>query len=235
MLGEMATSKKQQGEQEGVERMNEALTKTESFIERYRYWILGAVGAVVLVVVCVVLYKSYIVAPREQEAQEQIFHAQQQFQQDSLAVALNGDGNNLGFLQVIKEYSGTKAGNMARYYAGMIYREQGEWDAALEMLSDFKKKDQMLAPIAYGAMGDCYVEKDDLASGVKYYKKAIGYVENGLTAPIFLMKLAAVQGRQGNWQAAMSSYEKIKTGYPSSAEARDIDKYIAYAQQKAAK
>ena len=83
MLGEMATSKKQQGEQEGVERMNEALTKTESFIERYRYWILGAVGAVVLVVVCVVLYKSYIVAPREQEAQEQIFHAQQQFQQVS--------------------------------------------------------------------------------------------------------------------------------------------------------
>lgn len=226
--------KNKQGEPEGVERMNVALTRTEGFIERYRYWILGCVGVVVLVVVGVLLYKSYIVAPRELEAQEQMFRAERYLQQDSLNVALNGDGNNLGFLQVAKDYSGTKAGNMARYYAGIIYREQGDWDAALQMFSDYDKVDKMLAPIAYGAMGDCYVEKGDLASGMKYYKKAIGYRENELTTPVFLMKLAAVAGRQGDWQAAEEAYERIKMEYPRSTEARDIDKFIAYAQQKAA-
>lgn len=228
-------SKIQQGESEGVERVDAALTRTEGFIERYRYWILGCVGVAVLVIVGVVLYRSYVLAPKEQEAQEQMFHAQRYFQQDSLSLALNGDGNNIGFLQVVQEYSGTKAGNMARYYAGMIYREQGDWDAALQMLSDYDKEDRMLAPIAYGAMGDCYVEKGDLASGVKYYKKAVEYGENGLVAPIFLMKLAAVAGKQDEWKSAEAAYEQIKTGYPQSAEARDIDKYIAYAHQKASK
>lgn len=218
-----------------MERMNAALTRTEGFIERYRYWILGCVGAVVLVVVGVLLYRSYIVAPKEQEAQEQMFHAERYFQQDSLSLALNGDGNNLGFLQVAQDYSGTKAGNMARYYTGIIYREQGDWDAALRMLSDYDKVDKMIAPIAYGAMGDCYVEKGDLTSGQKYYKKAIGYKENELTAPIFLMKLAVIAGKQGDWQSAAAAYEQIKTDYPRSTEARDIDKFIAFAKQKAIK
>ena len=225
-------SKSKQVDQEGVERMNEALTRTESFIERFRYWILGVVALAVLVVVGVVLYRSYVVAPREREAQEQIFHAQQRMQQDSLSVALNGDGNNLGFLQVIQEYSGTKAGNLARYYAGIIYREQGDWDAALRMLSDYKLSDKMLAPIACGAMGDCYVEKGDLASGAKYYEKAITYFENGLTTPIFLMKLAAVEMERARWDAAVLAYERVKFEYPNSVEARDIDKYLAYARQK---
>lgn len=220
-------------EQEGVERVNAALTKTEGFIERYRYWILGVVAAAVVVIVGVVLYRSYIQAPREQEAQAQIFPAQRLFQQDSLDVALNGDGNNLGFLQVADEYSGTKAGNLAKYYAGLIYREQGKWDAALDMLSGYDKTDEMLAPIAYGAMGDCYVEKGDLPGGLKYYKKAASYEENELVAPIFLMKMASVEAQQGNWQSAVSIYEKLKADYPVSFEARDIDMYISYARQKA--
>lgn len=222
-------SKNSQQEGQGLDNLNHALSKTEKFIEQNRYWLFGGVGAIILVVVGVLLYKSYVVAPRNERAQQQLFYAQQQFEKDSLDLALNGDGNSLGFLQVIENYSSTKAGNLANYYAGLIYREKGEWDLALKHLKAFKKRDEMLSPLAYGAQGDCFVEKGDFSSAMSSYNKAIAYKKNTLTTPYFLRKIGLIECQQGNWAAAKEAYERIKREYPESSQARDIDKYIAIA------
>lgn len=220
---------KQQEEKKGLESVNTALTKTERMLERNRVWLLSGAVVIVMLVVGFLLYRSYVVIPNRQEAQEQIYFAEQQFQKDSLDLALNGDGNHLGFLQVIDKYGSTPAGNLACYYAGLIYRDKGEWDNALKMLSAYKRVDKMVAPIAEGAMGDCYVEKGDLSSALKQYEKAVSSKYNGnpMTTPFFLAKLAVLHEHEGRLAEAQKAYERIRQDYPMSQQAREVEKNLA--------
>ncbi len=220
---------KQQEEKEGLESVNTALTKTERMLERNRVWLLAGAGILVVIVVAFLLYRSYVVMPNRQEAQEQIYFAEQQFQKDSIDIALNGDGNHLGFLQVIDKYGSTPAGNLARYYAGLVYRDKGDWDNALKMLSSYERTDKMVAPIADGAMGDCYVEKGDLSSARKQYEEAVSskYSENPMTTPFFLVKLAILHEHEGRLEEAKKAYERIKQEYPTSQQAREVEKNLA--------
>ena len=54
-----------------------------------------------------------------------------------LQKALNGDGINWGFVKVIKEYSGTEAGNLAHFYAGDCYLRTGDFNNAVKHLKEF--------------------------------------------------------------------------------------------------
>jgi len=220
---------KQQEEKEGLESVNTALTRTERMLERNRVWLLAGAGILVVIVVAFLLYRSYVVMPNRQEAQEQIYFAEQQFQKDSIDIALNGDGNHLGFLQVIDKYGSTPVGNLARYYAGLVYRDKGDWDNALKMLSSYERTDKMVAPIADGAMGDYCVEKGDLSSARKQYEEAVSskYSENPMTTPFFLVKLAILHEHEGRLEEAKKAYERIKQEYPTSQQAREVEKNLA--------
>lgn len=215
---------------EGVEALDAALTRTERYLEKNRKWLVIGLLAIVLIITGYLGYRHFYMAPLEEEAQRQAFFAQQQFEKDAYALALNGDGNNLGFLALIDEYGRTKIGNLSRYYAGICYRELGNFDSAILLLERYKIVDEMVAPIALGALGDCYVEKGDLDRGLTYYNKASDYKENTLTAPIFLMKKAGILEGKGDWKGAIAAYETIKTQYPRSNQARLIDKYIERAR-----
>lgn len=222
----MARSQKAEEQAKGVESIESALTHTEQYLEKNRKWLLLGVAVLVLLVVGYIAYTNWYSKPRELEAQGQAFFAEQQFGKDSFQVALNGDGNNLGFLQLMDEYSGTKLGNLSRYYAGICYRELGDLNKAIEYLKAYSLEDEMLAPIALGAIGDCYIEQGNTTEGLAYYAKAIEYKTNTLTTPIFLLKRAIVYENQEKWQEALKDYELIKDAYPRSSQARDIDKFI---------
>ncbi len=222
-------TEKRSHQEENLEHIESALTSTEVFLEKYQKQLVYGVGAVVLVIALFMLYKTKVAAPKEVAAQNELFPGEVYFEKDSFQLALNGDGSYLGFIDIADEYSGTKAGNLANYYAGVSYMHLGQYEDAIEYLKSFKPVGDQLAPVAIGALGDCYLETEETAKAIDCYTKAAAYANN-FTTPIHLQKLGTAYELNGNGAKAVETYEKIKSDYPSSAEAREIDKYIARAK-----
>lgn len=221
----MAQDKKNTTEN-GVESLENALTRTEHYIETNQKSLTIIVLAIVVVVGGYLGYKKLYLAPMEEKAQSQIFAAEQYFEKDSFKLALNGDGNYLGFLDVINKYGPTKTANLAYYYAGISYRELGQYKEAISYLKKFNAGDLIVTPIAFGAIGDCYVELNNLDEGVNYYEKAANYNANDFTSPIYLKKAGFVYESMKKYNKAQKAYEQIKEKYPKSTEAREIEKEI---------
>ncbi len=215
--------------EQGFESVEHALTRSEQFIEQYKKEISIGLVAVVVIIMAVFGYNSYIVAPKEKKAAEQIFQGERYFAADSFKLALNGDGSYLGFIYIEDKYSSTKIGNLAAYYAGISYLNLGDFNNALKYLKKFDGKDKMLAPIAEGAKGDCYLELGDYKKAAGQYSDAVS-MGNDFTSPVYLKKMGAAYELLGNFDKAEKAYSRIKDEFGSSIEARDIDKYIARAK-----
>jgi tetratricopeptide (TPR) repeat protein len=214
----------------GIVAVEEALSKTERFIEKNQKLLTIVIGVIVVLVLIFFGFKRFYLAPREQEAKEQMFMAQQYFEMDSLNLALNGDGMYPGFLKIIDDYGMTKGANLSKYYSGICYLKMGNFEQAIDYLKSFKGKDQIIGPMAKGAIGDAYVELNQPAKAVEYYIGAADLVENEFTTPLFLIKAGWTYEILNEYPKAVSTYERIKYKFPTSTEAREIDKYIARAK-----
>jgi tetratricopeptide (TPR) repeat protein len=146
---------------------------------------------------------------------------------DSLNLALNGDGMYPGFLQIIDDYGITSSANLAHYYTGVIYLQMGSFEEAIDHLQKFKSKDQIVSAMACGAIGDAYMELNDISKAASYYLDAAEMRDNEFSAPIFYLKAGMAYELLGQYDDALEAYEIIKYEYPSSNEAREIDKYIS--------
>jgi tetratricopeptide (TPR) repeat protein len=218
---------KKTAQHDNLQDIESALTKTEQFIEDYQQKIIYGIGIIVLVVVVYLAFTRFYLKPRDKEAQSQMYMAEQYFEKDSFNLALNGDGNYLGFLDIIEDYSMTKAGKLARYYAGISYLHMGQFDDAIDYLNKFKTKDILLGSVAIGALGDAYLEKGLDSKALSQYEKAVTFSDNEMTAPIYLMKAGKLSESLGNQEKALEYYEQIREKYPNSTEGRQVDKYIA--------
>jgi tetratricopeptide (TPR) repeat protein len=156
-----------------------------------------------------------------------MYMAEQYFEKDSFNLALNGDGNYLGFLDIIDDYSITPQAKLARYYAGISYLHLGKYDEAIDYLGGFKTKDVILKPVAIGALGDAYLEKGDESKALNQYNKAISASDNEMSTPIYLMKAGRLSEKMNKPGKALEYYTKLKEKYPESNEGRTVDKYIA--------
>lgn len=202
------------------------LTKTEQYLEENYKTLLIILGAVVVLVGAFWLFRLYQ-NKKNDEAQSQMYQAERWLEMDSLKLALNGDGNYLGFLDIAKNYRITKAGNLAKYCAGICYLHLGQYQDAIDFLNKYSKKDKLIASLAIGAIGDAYIELGDLDKGVLKYIEAADYANNSFNTPIFLMKAGQIYEMQQKFAEALKEYEKIKDEYPQSTEGTLIDKYIA--------
>lgn len=221
----MANNKKEENPQ-GLKNVEETLTRTEQFLEENYKTLLTALGVIVVIVGIFWLGRMYL-NKRNEEAQAQIYQAERYLEMDSIKLALNGDGNYLGFLEIAKDYKMTKVGNLARYGAGICYLHLGEYNEAIDFLNKYSKKDKVLGSLAIGATGDAYVELGDLSKGVSKYLEAAEYADNSFNTPLFLMKAAELYETEGKFKDALSLYERIQNEYPESTEGTTIDKYIA--------
>ncbi len=210
--------------------VEQALSKTESFFEKNQKIIMIAVAAVFLIVLGVLGYTKFISGPRELKANDELFMAQRYFEMDSLDLALNGDGQNAGMLEVISNYGSTKAGNLANYYAGICYLKKGEFQKAIDHLEDFSSKEILPASMALGAIADAKLELGKTDEAIELYKKAATTYSNEFTSPMLLMKAATALELKTNYAEAIKVYEDLKLKYPRSNEGRDADKYIERAQ-----
>lgn len=229
---ETTMAKKKDVADERMEAVESALSKSEQFIESNQRMITYVIGAAIVVVLLFFGYRKFIQLPKEKAATEAIYMAELYFDQDSVDLALMGDGANLGFLDVIADYGSTKAGNLAQYYAGICYLEKGEYQEAIEYLKDFSGSDMIVPGMAEGAIGDAYMQLGDIDNAISYYKKAANYNSNELVTPAYLMKAGWAYEINKDYSNALATFEKLKKDFPKSREARDIDKYIARVKAK---
>jgi len=225
----MAAKSRKKIEDKNIVAVEEALSRTEQFIERHQNTILWAVGIIVLVIAGYIGYSRFILAPREKEARSEMFRAERYFEKEEFELALEGDGTYPGFLDIITDYRLTRSANLSNYYIGIIYLKQGEYELAIDHLKRFRGRDQILGAMAYGAIGDAYLELDDRNQAARYYRKAYRFKPNDFTTPMFLFKAGLLFEEMDAKKDALALYKRIKNDYSASNEARNIDRYIARA------
>ena len=212
------------------EQIGETISKTEQFIEQNKKRLSIITSVVIGLVVIVFLYNNKWLPAKSSEAHSDMYMAQIYFEQDSFNLALNGDGQYFGFLDVADKYSITKVGDLANYYAGVCYLNLSEYENAIKFLSDFSSNDIILSSIALGCIGDAYMELGDLDSALDSYKDACQNSENDFTSPMYMFKLASIYEKQGDYIKALDIYNDIKNNFKNSREANGIEKYISRAQ-----
>ncbi|MBM3403420.1 MAG: tetratricopeptide repeat protein [Bacteroidetes bacterium] len=215
--------------------VEEAFSKTEQFIEQHQKIIVIVVGVLIVLILGYFGFKRFYLTPQEKEAHAQMFMAEMYFEQDSLKKALNGDGNYLGFLDIIDDYGITRSAGLAHYYAGICYLKLGDFEQAIDHLNSYSGRDLMVAPMALGGIGDAYLELNQPEKAAMYYMKAANKTTNDITTPSFLMKAAWVYEEMGDYSKALEAYKRIKADFPRVMEAQQIEKYITNAEAKAGK
>lgn len=207
-----------------------ALSKTELYIEQNKKSLLVIATVIVALVGGFLAYKFWYVAGEEEKANAEMFRAEQYFEKDSLDKAINGAADVTGFAQLVDDYGITPSGNLAEYYLGMSYLKKGQFNEAIEHLEAFEGKDQMVGPIATGAIGDAYMELGNTDNAIAYYLKAAEQSPNKFISPIFLKKAAIANEEKGNYSDAVKLYERIKNEYAETNEGREMEKFIARAK-----
>ncbi len=223
----MAKNKKNNDEIEfDVVDTSDAPKSASNFMEDNQNKILMILAALVILVGAYMAYKYLIKAPKEKEATAQLFKAEAQFARDSFALALENPGGGYeGFIDIIDNYSGTKAANISKYYAGVSYLNMGRFEDAIEYLEGFSPSGDVTPMMKAGALGDAYSENGDMDKAISLYKKASSY-SNELMGPYYLNKLALAYQSIDDNANALSAYKSIVDKYPSSTEAKDAEKYI---------
>lgn len=208
----------------------------EVFYEKNKKAVTYGGGAILAIVVLFSFYKFYWLPGQEKEANNEAFFAQTYFEKDSFLVALNGglnvqtaDGPKtmMGFNEIADNFGATKTGNLANYYAGICLLRTGKFAEAIEALGKFNGKDEMVAPVATGAIGDANMELNNIDEAIKFYLKAAEQSNNDFTTPIYLKKAAFAYEQKANYTEALATYERLKNEFAKSSEAREVDKYIA--------
>ncbi len=207
--------------------LDQTYSKAETFITKNKVPLFAALGLVLLLAIAYYGYNNVYLPPKENNASTDAINAQKYFQMDSFNLALNGDGNSDGFLDIIDNYGGTKMGNLANYYAGVSYLNLGQYDEAIDYLSAFNGDDMVVSSMALGAIGDAYMEKGETDQGISYYEKAASNNDNNFTSPMYHFRAGLAKLKANDNEGAKKHFEIIKEKYKTSAEARDIEKYIA--------
>lgn len=219
--------------------LDESASRSEQWVAKNQNYILGFIGVIAISVLGYLAYTQFIVAPKEASAANELYYPQQYFDQaianttaqDSLFnLALNGAEGKYGFLDIIDEYEGTKAANLANYSAGMAYLNMQQYELAIDYLEDFNSDDAILGALAKGGIGDAFMQLGQPGEALEFYEKAIDHDTNDFTTPKFLYKAGITAMELGQQEKAMEYFDKIKTTYSTSTEAAAIDAFIGMAK-----
>lgn len=219
--------------------LDQSASRAEDFVAKNQKVILGVLGAVVFGVVGYFAYEKFVAEPNQQEAADELFVAQQNFQKavdgdvkaDSLFnLVLKGSEGKFGAVKIAEEYSGTAAGNLANYYAGIAYLNTGKYAEAVTSLEKFSSDDVMLSTLAKGAIGDAYAQQNKQKEALEFYLKAANASQNDFTRPRYLLKAGKTALALGNKADALKYFTDIKDNFDTAPEAQQIDGLIGLAQ-----
>ncbi len=222
-------AKKVKEEEIRQQNVAEAVSKTEEFFNKNSKYIYGCITAVLVIALLVICYNRFILQPKKAEAMEQMVQAETWFAQGDYETALNGDGNFLGFLDIIDQY-GAKGGQSVYFYAGVASLQTGAYDDAISFLKKYKGEDPILLARAQSCIGDAYVNKEEVETAIQWFKKAAKTAFDTPYAAEYLIKAGIAAESLGMNDEALSFYKEVKDRYATSPEAAEIDKYITRIQ-----
>lgn len=215
--------------------LDEGSSQTQQWVERNQNKILGLVAIISIIVIGVFAYSKLIKEPKESSAFNKMYFAQKKFDEavlinnDSIYnIALNGDDLNMGMLQIIDEFGGTNAANLAHYYSGIMYLKMNDYPNSIKYLSEFSSDDILLSSLATGSIGDAFAELNQFDDAFDYYVKA-SKSNNNYSSPMYLFKAGLVAMRLNKFNRAEEYFSIIKQDYPNSTEAKNIDAFISKA------
>jgi len=213
--------------------LDQSSSTTQLFFEKNQILIFSAVGMIAILILGYLFYSTNFLAPKQKEAKNKMYFAQKKFDEAVLSnndsifnVVLNGDGTNLGMLNIIDEYSGTDASNLAYYYAGMSYFNKNDYENSIKYLQEFDAKSSILGPIQTGTIGDSFSNLNQFEDAYDYYIKASNN-KDIFTTPLYLFKAGQIAINLGKFSDAEDFFKKIKIEYPNSNEAKNIDAFIS--------
>ncbi len=207
------------------EAVGTAISKTEDFLHKNKKTIIYSLSGLAVVALLIVGYIYLLHKPRQKEAIDQTFVAEQYFRADNFEAALNGDGNALGFSQLINEY-GKKCGEAVYFYAGICEYKLGNYQSSVDYLKKYNGKDPILKARALCCTGDAYVGLENYGKALNLYLEAAAFADNTLAAS-YLLKAGIIAEEMGNNAKALECYKSIKEKYPQTFEGYEIDKYIS--------
>lgn len=219
--------------------LDEGASKSEEWVSRNQNYILGVIGVIAVAVLGYLAYNQFILKPKEESAANEMYYPQQYFdqalaataQKDSLFnLALDGAEGKYGFLDIIEEYKGTKAANLATYAAGMAYLNMQKYQEAISYLEEFSSDDLVLGALAKGGIGDAFMQLGQPDEALEYYEKALAHGTNEFTTPKFLYKAGVTAMEVGQREKALQYFERVKDEFSNSNEAQTIDVFIGMAK-----
>ncbi len=213
---------------QGLEGSEAVIEKARDFWGKYSKPIVIAGLVIIAAAGGWLIYKNFVQAPKEKKAAEAMFKAEDYYRMDSVNLALNGDGQNLGFLKVISKYDGTKAADLAHFYAGSCYIKLNDNEKAVKELKDFSTSSKPLQARAYKLLGDAYADQGKNAEALSAYKKAARHFtedKNSSAEALFLAALVAERNK--DQKEAIELLKELKDKYPQTQQGVDADKYLA--------
>jgi TolA-binding protein len=202
--------------------------RSEQFWQQNSKWIVYGIAAIILLVAGYFAYERFFRAPEEQKAADAMWKAEDYYRMDSARLALNGDGRNAGFLRIISRHGGTKAGNLAKFYAAASYMKLGDFNNAIKYLKDFSTDDKLISVRATGLLGDAYAETGKKGEAIEQYRKAgTMFPDDSFNSPEYLFRAGLLYQETGKNKEAVDMFRIIKEKYPNSERGVEIDKYLA--------
>ena len=220
-------AKKTDKNDDQFQQVEQALSKTEQYIEDNQKLLTRIVGGIVGIIALIIGINNLYLKPMSEDAKSDMYMAQIYFEQDSFNLALNGDGQFLGFIDIADDYSLVKEGKLASYYAGVCYMKLSDYENAIEYLEDFSSDDILLSSLSLGLIGDAHMELGDTDEALDYYRDAAENNPNDFVTPIYMFKQAMIYEQNGDYEDALDIYNTIKSDYKESQQANEIDKYIS--------
>ena len=202
---------------ENADALSKKISQSEEFVKKNQNLIVGILGTIIVVLLSFSLF-NYYKENQNINAQEEMFQAVYYYEQDSIVKALNGDGNNYGFLEIIDEYGFSEAANLSNFYAGSSYLKLGNYENAINYLKSFSSSDLLIQARAYSLIGDAYVEMMDYDNAIRFFKKASSNNPNEYFTPTYLLKLALVYEQVDNLESALDCYTSIINEFKESSE-----------------
>ena len=212
-----------------IETGEQVIAKAKDFWTRYSKPILGVGAALILLVGGFFVYKNFFQQPKEEKAAEAMFKAEDYYRRDSVNLALNGDGQYMGFLKIISKYSGTKAANLASFYAGSCYIKLDDNANAIKYLKKFSTDAKQIQQRAYRLLGDASADMGKNAEALEYYKKAAHHFEEDEANSAEALFMAAYLADRvlKNQKEAISLFKELKEKYPKTQQGFEADNYLA--------
>ncbi len=130
------------------------------------------------------------------------------------------------FSSVAQNYSRTRPGQVARYYAALCQERLGRYDEAQKQLHELESSGgDELASLARLQLAEVYQKTGKGEDAVKLYRQLADKPTVLVPKPVVLLALADYLGKS-NPQEAMKLYDQIKKDFPDSAASDEADKRL---------